>query len=253
MARKRGQGRGNFTRSKVENRRGTGGLNTAYRDMLAEAELESSPTQTGDEGRPIKKRRVRGQIITQEEAGSDRAGPSIGILEPPVRQQSFSEEDQGQAPSDDDLNSSKAAVVKHLPHQEQTAYKEETSEESDFTWEEVELAQEVDQPTLQPADEDDKQSLDLVLDRDERQDQKDTAAARRRPLNAVERKLRLDVHKMHLLCLLSPVHLRNHWCNDQNVHVCNQSINFSACRLRYLPESVVPSATQRHCLPPESK
>ncbi|KAL8703079.1 MAG: hypothetical protein Q9225_008126, partial [Loekoesia sp. 1 TL-2023] len=204
---------------------------------------------TGDEGRPIKRRRVRGQIITQEEAGSDQAESSADIPKLSVRQQSFPEEDQYQAPTDDDFKVPKPTAADHLSLQEQTAYVDETSEESDFAWEEVELAQEVDQPTLQPADED-EQGLDLVLEGDGKQDQKGTAAVRRRPLNAVERKLRLDVHKVHLLCLSSHIYLRNHWCNDQNVHVCNQSINFFACRLRDSSESVVPPATQGHCLPP---
>ncbi|KAF3040457.1 hypothetical protein E8E12_002794 [Didymella heteroderae] len=40
---------------------------------------------------------------------------------------------------------------------------------------------------------------------------------RRRAITSVDRKRRLDIHKMHLLCLLYHVHRRNAWCNDARV------------------------------------
>ncbi|KAF2001911.1 DNA repair protein Rhp41 [Amniculicola lignicola CBS 123094] len=40
---------------------------------------------------------------------------------------------------------------------------------------------------------------------------------RRRGITSVDRKLRLDVHKAHILCLLCHVHRRNIWCNDGQV------------------------------------
>ena len=40
---------------------------------------------------------------------------------------------------------------------------------------------------------------------------------RRRAITAVDRKRRLDIHKMHLLCLLYHVYRRNAWCNDARV------------------------------------
>ncbi|KAF7553227.1 hypothetical protein G7046_g7156 [Stylonectria norvegica] len=42
-------------------------------------------------------------------------------------------------------------------------------------------------------------------------------ADRRKPITKEERELRLDIHKAHLLCLLSHVARRNHWCNDEKV------------------------------------
>ncbi|KAJ4371615.1 hypothetical protein N0V83_004835 [Neocucurbitaria cava] len=41
--------------------------------------------------------------------------------------------------------------------------------------------------------------------------------ARRRAITSVDKKRRLDIHKMHLLCLLYHVHRRNTWCNDRRV------------------------------------
>jgi xeroderma pigmentosum group C-complementing protein len=43
------------------------------------------------------------------------------------------------------------------------------------------------------------------------------AANRRKPMTQVEKERRLEIHKMHVLCLLSHVTRRNHWCNDKEV------------------------------------
>ncbi|KAF2130198.1 Rad4-domain-containing protein [Dothidotthia symphoricarpi CBS 119687] len=40
---------------------------------------------------------------------------------------------------------------------------------------------------------------------------------RRRAITSVDKKRRLDIHKMHVLCLLYHVHRRNVWCNDGRV------------------------------------
>jgi xeroderma pigmentosum group C-complementing protein len=40
---------------------------------------------------------------------------------------------------------------------------------------------------------------------------------RRKPATATERKIRLGVHKWHLLCLLAHLQWRNHWCDDEKV------------------------------------
>lgn len=40
---------------------------------------------------------------------------------------------------------------------------------------------------------------------------------RRSAITSVDRKRRLDIHKMHVLCLLYHVHRRNAWCNDARV------------------------------------
>jgi xeroderma pigmentosum group C-complementing protein len=41
--------------------------------------------------------------------------------------------------------------------------------------------------------------------------------ARRRGITSVDRKRRIDIHKLHILCLLYHVHRRNAWCNDEKV------------------------------------
>ncbi|ODA82192.1 hypothetical protein RJ55_00698 [Drechmeria coniospora] len=58
------------------------------------------------------------------------------------------------------------------------------------------------------------------------------AAERRKPISKEEREMRIEIHKMHLLCLLSHVSRRNHWCNDAEVqrslrpHLTEKSIDY---------------------------
>jgi len=41
----------------------------------------------------------------------------------------------------------------------------------------------------------------------------------RRKVTAMDRKIRLEVHKLHLLCLMAHVSRRNQWCNNKQVQV----------------------------------
>ncbi len=40
---------------------------------------------------------------------------------------------------------------------------------------------------------------------------------RRKAISKAEKERRVEIHKTHLLCLLSHVERRNHWCNDTRV------------------------------------
>ena len=43
-------------------------------------------------------------------------------------------------------------------------------------------------------------------------------ADRRKVITTEEKRRRVEIHKTHLLCLLSHVERRNRWCNDPEVH-----------------------------------
>jgi xeroderma pigmentosum group C-complementing protein len=74
-------------------------------------------------------------------------------------------------------------------------------------WEEVGLRKDGVEETAEEDVEDEK-PMELVLDTgDVRSPRRGTA--RRKPSTAIEKKMRLEVHKTHLLCLLAHVHLRN--------------------------------------------
>ncbi|EFX05961.1 DNA repair protein [Grosmannia clavigera kw1407] len=60
-----------------------------------------------------------------------------------------------------------------------------------------------------------------------------TAAGRRKPLSRAERIGRLDVHKMHVMCLLAHASRRNRWCNRAAVQAALRPL-LSAKTVTYL-------------------
>ncbi|KAH0536931.1 hypothetical protein FGG08_006233 [Glutinoglossum americanum] len=179
-------------------------LSDVYKDMLAEV-ASSEPSRFGDEGRNIKRRRVghaRDSIGERLEANG-----SQDELEIRARSITTLDDDFG------DLFEDRPAP--------QVAYNDfEDSEESDVDWEEVDLNNDKSENILGSEDEDggsgDEGGLDLVL-LDPKGNGKRSSIPKRRPITAAERKLRLEIHKMHLLCLLYHVFLRNSWCNDPEI------------------------------------
>ncbi|KAI9807586.1 MAG: hypothetical protein M1825_005526 [Sarcosagium campestre] len=92
----------------------------------------------------------------------------------------------------------------------------EDSEDSDIGWEEIDLGREEVESEEDSGNEGgDTGSLDLVLGEEE--PSRSRARRKRKPLTIAERQLRLQVHKMHLLCLIAHVHMRSNWCNDEAV------------------------------------
>ncbi|KAJ0419369.1 hypothetical protein BJY00DRAFT_286357 [Aspergillus carlsbadensis] len=91
----------------------------------------------------------------------------------------------------------------------------EDSDESDMEWEEVDIRKSAAVPgAAGPVSGGDDEPLQITLG--QQQDQK-RRVTRRKPVTAAERKIRLEVHKTHLLCLLAHVQRRNLWCNDEEV------------------------------------
>ena len=168
-----------------------------YQDMLVDA-TSSSPTRTNEEGRAIKRRRVKGRIVTQ---GKDELV--------------FNHSEQsGDGAHGSELNDAFEIDEPNLQQIFQTD--SEDSGDSDIDWEEIELqnaAAASDHEHHEPED------LNIVLGGEKSEH---TSAhggtAKRRPITAEEKMLRLEIHKMHLCSLMAHVFLRNHWCNDGNVH-----------------------------------
>ncbi|KAF7162332.1 hypothetical protein CNMCM5623_007677 [Aspergillus felis] len=176
--------RGRISRGRPNGREEEDEILEVYREMLAEAELRSPDVSEAD--RPIKKRKV----------GAQRATTSDVVFVPQVP---LPMEDQGQA-----------------SRQVQTAYDEPTSEESDMEWEEVDLQQAPAQSIqIAPVTGGDNEPLQITLDNHEGKRRK--VVSRQKPLTAAEKKLRLDIHKVHVLCLLRHVQIRNLWCNDDEL------------------------------------
>lgn len=123
--------------------------------------------------------------------------------------------------NDDDLEFEDVEIPKPTL---QTAYlssdEEESEEDEDIQFEDIEI------PTQSKGDEQpDGNSGTLKLNL--------TAAEaaltpskrnRKQPISKAEKERRIEVHRMHLLCLLAHVEKRNHWCNDPVVQGALRSV-----------------------------
>ena len=170
-----------------------------YQQMLSEASPSASSLQVPD-GRPPKRRRVG-------ERGSM-------------------------------LPSSSEEVVQEEAKPIQTAYDLDASEESEVDWEDVDLepAPSALASIAQTSRTDkaaDEGTLQITLGQQVEKDKK-KVTGRRKPITALEKKWRLDIHKVHLLCLLGHVRLRNAWCNDVEVQVHKPIILFKIVISHYV-------------------
>ena len=171
-----------------------------YREMLADA-VSSSPTKFNEEEKPIKRRRIRGRVVEQ---GHDET----------TRYQS------DQASTDAKDTDAEHSAFQFQAQRRQIAYADsDDSADSDVDWEEVDF-KDTSKKELSEEDTVQNQELNLVLGGDN-DATRGLSVPRRKPASAAEKKLRLEIHKMHLLSLLVHVHRRNHWCNDDKVHVCD--------------------------------
>lgn len=163
-----------------------------YQQMLAEAEMRTPTTQATD--RALKRRRV-GERTDATPVGAVNGNQTSGDTDPAVEQH-----------------------ITGTSGQLQTAYDSTASEDSEMEWEEVDLQQVPSDtlPTATPAKHEDG-PMQITLG--PQTDSKKRLIARRRPITALEKQIRVDVHKVHLLCLLAHVYIRNLWCNDDDLQV----------------------------------
>lgn len=172
-----------------------------YQKMLADA-TSSSPSQIGEEGRAPKRRRVGGRIITQ----GDREIPPLdsGINNETAENSELDEPFEDVRPA----------------QQEIVETESEDSADSDVDWEEVQLKDHGSEDGTPGPGQSDGEGLNLVLNDHEKSAKTAmTERPKRKPLTVEDKKLRLEIHKMHVCCLLAHVFLRNHWCNDEKVYV----------------------------------
>ncbi|PYH97270.1 Rad4-domain-containing protein [Aspergillus ellipticus CBS 707.79] len=177
---------------------------TRSRRQLAEPRLQRRRRDERDEQVPAVYQEMLAEAESREPSGSDN--------DPPLKKRRRA----AQKPLPGSLSTS--AEVATAPEENnsdalhvQTVYDSpsSSSEESDLDWEEVDIQQSSynDQP--------DYSSIQVTLDQP--QDQKRHVVPRRRTITAAEKQLRLDIHKVHLLCLMRHVQIRNLWCNDEEV------------------------------------
>lgn len=170
------------------------GVQDIYNEMLREALSSTPPTEPI---RPLKRRKAAdgGAAATRFDDMGEPSASMIGAEDQVKPKMSMGSPRSGAG---------------------QTAYTDsDDSAESDLDWEEVDLAQSMNQED----DLNNDSTLELVLDGNNHSEAAENQSRKRKPATAAERKLRLVIHKMHVLCLLAHVHRRNHWCNDEQVHV----------------------------------
>ncbi|TVY35721.1 DNA repair protein [Lachnellula occidentalis] len=167
-----------------------------YQDMLAEA----LPSHAEVTERPLKKRRT---------------GPrdaSYGVANNSARQTDEDAGDEEEEPEFEDVLDVDEAVKT-----QQTAYRDSDEESEEEESDELEYAG-VDFGSL-PGNGEGSGSgdLELTLTANKTGPQRPKVATRRRVVSKAERVMRLEIHRMHILCLLSHVERRNDWCNDSEV------------------------------------
>jgi xeroderma pigmentosum group C-complementing protein len=178
-----------------------------YQEMLAEA----LPVQHDVPERPLKRRRRSQQNHIA----------SLGSSRQPIDLDSHDTTDvEGDVQFEDALGAGEPATLdiesddgdfEFAPKQLQTAYRDsgDDSEESDFEWEGV---------NIEAPFENDGPSGDLELTLATKPlPTLQTAASKRKVVTKAERELRLQTHRLHVLCLLSYLDRRNHWCNDPGI------------------------------------
>ena len=176
-----------------------------FREMLSEA-LPALQTEVTE--RPLKRRRTG----HRNEPLSAVSAPKSVSSEMRVDEDDENENQNENENDEDDVVFEDVEIenpVKRL----QTAYRDsdDESEEEDQDWEGIDFDAVPEKIEVK--------GLDLNLSRAEEASskQRPAPAVRRKPINKEERDLRLHVHKMHVLCLLSFVQTRNKWCNDYRV------------------------------------
>lgn len=171
-----------------------------YQQMLAEV----LPAQSNIPERPLKRRRT----------GARNARP---VTEIPTKSSVPEDEDdeeevefenvlEARNQDDSDVSEFEASAKA-----QQTAYRDsdDESEQSDHEWEGVDF------DTL-PQDNEPSGDLELTL-KPRETPQRQKVTPRRKVVSKAEKILRLEAHKMHVLCLLAHLDRRNEWCNDDEV------------------------------------
>jgi xeroderma pigmentosum group C-complementing protein len=169
------------------------GVPHIYKEMLQEEHMSSDvvPQYTSSKRRRVGERVVKFELPQEQ--------PSALPKE---------EEDEKDADN---------AIPTSRPQTQTIEDYDQDSGDEDFEWEEVDtigiadlesMAPDMQEPTEEP--------LSITIN-DQASPTKSTKRRVKKPITATEKRIRLDVHKTHLLCLLFHAYQRNYWCNDDTV------------------------------------
>ena len=122
------------------------------------------------------------------------------------------------APPSEPEPSTASMLVQEVEEAPKNAEDETTDDGEDVDWEDVDLTA-ISEPNRMGGGE--SGILEVTLNDP---NQRSKSLSEKRRVTAVDRKIRLEAHKLHLLCLLAHVSRRNIWCNNREVQV-----NHSSC------------------------
>ncbi|KAH7396504.1 hypothetical protein DE146DRAFT_656954 [Phaeosphaeria sp. MPI-PUGE-AT-0046c] len=188
-----------------------------FQDLLRE-EAAAQATSTDEDERPVKKRKTaqRGSSPVPVSSPARLSEAKITASNLPIlpRDQAASQTQTSPTvqirPSAETLPSSGRVL--------QTIEDSDESDGSDEEWEDA-LADGDDSDDLDEAESVAPQISDIsfTIGGNKHEETATKRRVRRRAITSVDKKKRLDIHKMHVLCLLYHVHRRNAWCNDLRV------------------------------------
>lgn len=197
---------------------GSNGEPDIYQQMLADAGV-SAPDQ-GSPGRPLKRRRQG----PQHPVGDSPAGQGVNNKRDSRLDVQGSEDED-----DDDIEFQDVLLPKPTVQTMDLQSDDESDEDEDVQFEDIDFSAPLTFATTTA------QSNNLELNLTAHQSATSPSkrpGERRKPISKEERERRVDVHRTHLLCLLSHVARRNHWCNDATVqdhlrpHLTEKAVNY---------------------------
>ncbi|KAI9663574.1 MAG: hypothetical protein M1829_006033 [Trizodia sp. TS-e1964] len=172
-------------------------ISDIYQDMLMDA-LAASPNSFPAEDRPLKRRKVPTRVTKPSGAGT-----ALGASSVLFGSGSGLKGERTPITTPDDAGEWRQPLLRSSQVDAQSA---PDSECSDVEWEDVEIRK--------PQGED--KAVDIVLHGPKNRKQP-LAEPRRNAPTALERRARVDFHKLHVLCLLAHVEIRNSWCNSPKI------------------------------------
>ncbi|KAI1038047.1 hypothetical protein LB505_001599 [Fusarium chuoi] len=197
-----------------------------YQDMLAEAGVNSRDRSSPE--RPLKRRRAGpNRVIPEPGKASEAASKQTEPRKAPPAQVTGKEEEEEEDDEDEDIEFEDVALPQ--PTMQTMELESDDDEDEDIMFEDVDFTA----PLQDSGKPEEPKSLELNLTAHQSSTpQAKKAAERRKPISREERKIRMDIHKTHLLCLLSHAARRNHWCNDGKVqdylrpHLTDKTVNY---------------------------
>ncbi|KAF2798466.1 Rad4-domain-containing protein [Melanomma pulvis-pyrius CBS 109.77] len=177
-----------------------------FQDLLSEA-TASKAAGPDEDRKPLKKRKTT-PFTRQESSSPVRGSVRRPILDPIQEAQPHSRNNIADESATEGENASGRKL--------QTIIDSDESDDSDLEWEDA-LEDGNNTGENNEAAEPVVGDISITIGGDNGESAAPKREIRRRGITSVDKKRRLEIHKMHILCLLYHVHRRNAWCNDEKV------------------------------------